>query len=105
MLKVYGSKMCSDCRECRANFDDNGIEYEFIDINERLHNLSEFLKLRDKYSVFDQCREAGDIGLPALVKEDGEVFLDWEDYMRKAGLEPAKHEPLLKACSLKRKGC
>ena len=46
MLTVYGSAMCPDCRECKANFEANGIEFEFIDINESLKNLKEFLKLR-----------------------------------------------------------
>ncbi|MBQ9643395.1 MAG: glutaredoxin [Lachnospiraceae bacterium] len=53
MLKVYGSAMCPDCRACKANFEADGIEFEFIDINENLHNLAEFLKLRDTEPVFD----------------------------------------------------
>ena len=60
MLKVYGSTMCPDCRACKANFEANGIEFEFIDINENLHNLAEFLKLRDSEPVFDKWKKVGD---------------------------------------------
>lgn len=32
MLKVYGSPLCPDCTACKAAFDANGIEYDFVDI-------------------------------------------------------------------------
>ena len=104
MLKIYGSPMCPDCRECKENFDANGIEYIMIDINESLRNLKEFLALRDSLSVFDHCKEIGDIGLPALVKEDGTVILDWERYLSDNGL-PIVYKESGPACSLDGKGC
>ncbi len=105
MLIIYGSEMCPDCRQCRANFDACGIEYEVIDINASLANLKEFLRIRDKYPVFDQAREAGGIGIPALAAEDGTIFLDWEGYMKEKGFEPLPYEAAVQACSLDRKGC
>ena len=104
MFKVYGSPMCPDCRECKANFDANKIPYEFIDINETLHNLADFLALRDTLPVFDRCKKLGDIGLPAIVREDGSVFLDWEGYLKEQGL-PVVYKENGQACSLDRKGC
>ena len=106
MLRIYGSEMCPDCRECKKNFDANNIEYEFIDINLKLHDLADFLKLRDSLPVFDHCKEINDIGLPALIDEDGTVFLDWEGYLNKLGL-PITYTELNQgaACSLDRKGC
>ena len=104
MLKIYGSPMCPDCRECKENFDANGVEYTLIDINESLRNLKEFLALRDSLSVFDHCKEIGDIGLPALVKEDGTVILDWERYLSDNGL-PIVYKESGPACSLDGKGC
>ncbi len=108
MFKIYGSPMCPDCRECKANFDVNNVPYEFIDINENLHNLKVFLMMRDSDPVFDHCREINDIGLPALVREDGTVFLDWETWMKENGMEVKSYEvpePSHIACSLDRKGC
>lgn len=106
MLTIYGSAMCPDCVACKRNFDFYGIEYHFIDINLKLHDLADFLSLRDKLPVFDHCKEIGDIGLPALVKEDGEVFLNWEGYLKEKGYEVLPEEGEIKAaCSLDRKGC
>ena len=78
MIRIYGSSMCGDCRQCRADLDARGVDYEFIDINEDLMNLKAFLALRDGSPVFDSVRKAGGIGIPAIVKDDGEVTLDWE---------------------------
>ena len=104
MLKIYGNPMCPDYRECKENFDANGVKYTMIDINESLRNLKEFLALRDSLSVFDHCKEIGDIGLPALVKEDGTVILDWERYLSDNGL-PIVYKESGPACTLDGKGC
>ncbi len=103
MLKVYGSEMCPDCRECKRNFDRYQIPYEFIDINESLKNLSDFLRMRDEEEIFDRCKEDHDIGLPALVNEDGVVFLDWENYVSALGYEVLYPEE--EACRIDGKGC
>lgn len=104
MFKIYGSEMCPDCINCKASFDKYDIEYEFIDINKSLRNLKVFLDMRDKNPVFDHCKEIGDIGLPALVKEDGKVFLSWEKMLIEKGLEPLDvcSKP---SCSITGKGC
>ncbi|MBR4143607.1 MAG: glutaredoxin, partial [Firmicutes bacterium] len=47
MYKIYGSPLCPDCRECKANFDAHGIAYEEVDMTASMANLKEFLKLRD----------------------------------------------------------
>ena len=87
MLKVYGSMMCIDCVNCKKNFDAHNVEYEFYDINESLRNLSVFLDMRDHQPVFDKWKAIGDIGIPAIVKEDGEVFTDWETFLKELGYE------------------
>ena len=87
MIKVYGSNMCHDCRELKQNFDANEIRYQFIDINENLRNLSRFLRLRDTRDVFENCRAIGDIGVPALILDNGEITLKWREWLRKQGYE------------------
>ena len=57
MLTIYGSPLCPDYRECKANLDAHGVEYEYIDINKCMRNLKAFLKLRNRLPVFDVCRE------------------------------------------------
>ena len=104
MFRIYGSPLCPDCRECKANFDANNVAYEYVDINESIANLKAFLKLRDTLPVFDHSKEVGDIGIPAIVSEDGSVFLDWEGYLNVQGL-PIVYKEDGRACSIDGKGC
>ena len=83
MLKIYGSELCPDCIACKNNFDHYGIPYEFLDVMKSLKNLKDFLLYRDTSPVFDHLKAIHDIGLPAIVKENGEVFTDWETYLKK----------------------
>lgn len=87
MIKVYGSNMCRDCRQLKQNLDAYEINYQFIDINENLRNLSRFLRLRDTREVFASCKEIGDIGVPAIVFDNGEVTLKWRKWLENQGYE------------------
>ncbi len=103
MLKMYGSGLCPDCIACRANFDRYDIAYEYIDINAALADLKTFLRMRDNDPVFEPCRREGYIGIPALVREDGSVFLNWEKYLEEKGL--AVLDLSAASCRLDGKGC
>lgn len=103
MLKIFGSKMCPDCEIAKKNFDYYGIDYEYIDINESLKNLKDFLKIRDSSPLFDEVKEIGSIGIPTLIDSD-EITLDWEGYLKSKGLTPIKEEKKT-FCSLDGKGC
>lgn len=81
MLKIYGSMMCPDCVKCKEDLDNAGVAYEYLDFADSLLYLKEFLALRDKEAVFKEIREAGKIGIPCIVREDGTVSLTWEEYM------------------------
>ena len=100
MLTIYGSPLCPDCRECKANLDAHGVEYEYIDINRSMRNLKAFLKLRDSLPVFDVCKETGSVGIPALVLEDGTVTLMSKD----VGLEP-RPDNYGASCRIDGSGC
>lgn len=103
MIKVYGHGLCPDCMQFKANLDAYGIAYEYADIQNSLPDLKAFLKIRDAEAVFDEPRQSGGIGIPAIVKEDGTVTLDWQGWMKNAGYEPmlAGHT----ACRLDGTGC
>lgn len=81
MIKIYGSMLCKDCVQCRQDLDRAGVEYEYLDFADDLKNLKEFLAIRDGSPLFDEAREAGGIGIPCIVKEDGSVTLDWSEFM------------------------
>lgn len=81
MLKIYGSMLCPDCVECRADLDKAGVAYEYLDFSDKLRYLKEFLALRDSDPVFDAVKHRGSIGIPCIVTEDGRITLDWEEFM------------------------
>ena len=81
MLKIYGSMLCKDCVECVADLKKANVEFEFCDFADNLHDLKEFLKIRDESSLFNQVREKGSIGIPTIVKADGSVCLDWAEFL------------------------
>ena len=80
MIKIYGSMLCPDCVQCRKELDEAGTPYEYLDFSEDLKNLKEFLKLRDFNPLFDELRGAGKIGIPCILREDGTVTLEWEEF-------------------------
>ena len=87
MLKVYGSELCPDCIECKFNLERNNIEYENKDITKNLKYMKEFLRLRDKDTTFDDAKDNGYIGIPALLTDDGKLTLDWESFFTEQGIE------------------
>lgn len=80
MIKIYGSMLCPDCVACRKELDEVGTVYEYLDFSEDLKNLKEFLKIRDGNPIFDELRAEGKIGIPCILREDGTVTLDWEEF-------------------------
>ena len=71
MLKIYGSMMCPDCVQCRKDLDLAGVAYEYLDFSESLLHLKEFLAYRDQNPIFAELKEAGKIGIPCIIREDG----------------------------------
>ncbi len=89
MLTLYGSPHCPHCRDCKGNFDANGIEYEYIDITGSMKALKQFLKLRDTLPLYDEVRAEGRVGIPTLVLEDGTLTFDWRSILTEKGLPVA----------------
>ena len=81
MLKIYGSMLCKDCVECVADLKKADVDFEFLDFADSLLHLKEFLKLRDENELFDAVRDNGSIGIPAIIREDGSLTLDWEEFL------------------------
>lgn len=91
-MKVYGSQICGDCRDFKELMEKRGFTVEYVDITENVANLKEFLHLRDHEEAFAPVRERGSIGIPAFVKEDGEVTLDLNTALSWIGQEPVEEE-------------
>ena len=106
MIKVFGSVKCPYCMVLKENLDRNGIAYDFIEILDSLGNLGAFLAIRDAEPVFDHLKAVKDIGVPALVDDNGKVWTDWESWLTENSYEIFIPESsLTQACSLDRKGC
>lgn len=83
MLIIYGTDQCPDCVNCKTDLDKAGVSYEYRNIAENLLYLKEFLGYRDNHTIFASVKEAGKIGIPCLVAENGIVSLSWEQYLNK----------------------
>ena len=97
MPKVYESPLCPDCRECRANFEANGLDCEYIDITASMKNLKKFLALRDELALFAPAKAAGAVGIPAIFTDDGKATIDWEGFLAERGL-PIVYKEEGRAC-------
>lgn len=73
--------MCPDCVKCLEELDSGCVEYTYLDFSESLKNLKEFLRLRDSQPVFDEVRAGGYIGIPCILRDDGTVTLDWDEFV------------------------
>ena len=81
MLKIYGSLLCPDCMDCCRDLKEANVEFEYCDVSDSLLHLKEFLKIRDENEIFGEIRSAGKIGIPCIVREDGSITLDWNEYI------------------------
>ncbi len=72
MIKIYVMSTCPDCQDIKrmACGDDR---FQVIDLGEHVHNLREFMRLRDTHPKFRVARERGLVGIPSFVLEDGTV--------------------------------
>ena len=105
MVKIYGSDLCPDCVACKTSFDANGISYDFVNITAGMKNLKEFLKLRDNQPVFDDARQNGYVGIPALLSENGSFTLDWETYLKENAISTATAQKTGTSCRIDGAGC
>jgi len=82
MLKIYGSMLCPDCVQCCQELKNAGIPFEYCDFAESLLYLKEFLKLRDENDAFAESRAAGKIGIPCIIRHDGSLTLEWDEFLK-----------------------
>lgn len=80
MLKIFGSPQCRDCVMCKEELDKAGVPYVYMDITGNLMFLKKFLKLREN-PAFDAIREKGQIGIPCILREDGSVTFEWDEFL------------------------
>lgn len=78
---VFGSKHWPGCEPAKEYLSDHDIKFVYLDITENMLNLKMFLKYRDNYEVFKEIKEAGRVGLPCIVVNDGEqIIFDYNEF-------------------------
>lgn len=82
MLKIYGSPLCPDCVKCKQELEAAGVDFLYLDIGEKLLYLKQFLKIRDGNECFEAVRQRGQIGIPCILREDGSVTFEWDEYLK-----------------------
>ena len=73
---VYGTRQCPDTVACLNELELSGRPFEFRDITE-LPMLKEFLRYRDREGMFDTVKANGGVGIPLIVKDDGNLSFEW----------------------------
>ena len=81
MLKIYGSDLCPDCIQCKAELDAAGVAYEYLSITDDLRNLKAFLKLRENRAEFASVRAGESIGIPCILTAEDHLTFDWGSYL------------------------
>ena len=79
MIKIYGMITCPDCSYLLDQISGLEDEYEYIEIGEHVLKMKEFLRIRDSKDnavIFKDVKEAGGVGIPCFVLEDGRISLD-----------------------------
>jgi mycoredoxin len=64
-ILVYGTQWCGDCRLAKRVFDEQGVAYDFIDIDSEPGAVDEVLK-----------RNRGMRSVPTIIFPDGKVLVE-----------------------------
>ena len=64
-ITVYGANWCGDCRRAKKFMDDNGVAYDWVDIENDPAAVDLVLKLNGGKRV-----------IPTIVFEDGSILIE-----------------------------
>ena len=82
-VTVIGSHMCPNTLYSLNKLKDAGADIDFQDISGSLSSLKTFLGIRERSPLFDRVKEAGKIGLPFMILEDGTETLSLDEALEK----------------------
>ena len=89
MIIVYSMHSCPDCQKLEEELTKYSSKFKVIDIGEHVLHLKEFLKIRDSKDnaeIFKDVKEAGGVGIPCFVLENGTITFNPEE----VGLEASQ---------------
>lgn len=82
---LFFAHLCPDTEPFVAQLNALKVDYESVNILESMANFKRFLKLRDTDRTFDDAKQKGYIGIPALLLANGDVILDLDELKRLFG--------------------
>lgn len=53
----------------------NNVEFTYVEVTESMRTLKAFLHYRDNHPAFKEVKNAGRVGLPCIVLNEGEKIL------------------------------
>lgn len=74
--KMYGTPNCPDVRAALDEIKKKKLDVKFINFDESVGNLKEFIVLRDNTPEFNEAKKNGTLGIPCFVSDDGRIFFD-----------------------------
>lgn len=72
---LFYSDKCPDTPAFVEVLQNKKLDYQEINITDSMPNLKQFLALRDKDEAFIASKAAGNVGVPALVSDNGQIIL------------------------------
>ena len=81
MLTIYGTKQCRFCVERKSAFDEQGVDYTFVELLDDLQILKKFINVRDTNPVYDGIQGSGKLGIPLIKTEEGIYTRDWKQFL------------------------
>ena len=74
MITLFVSNKCPDCPPAVKALQSCGLAYRIVDITNSMAEMKEFFKYRDVHPFFEDIKARGKVGVPCLMKGDGETF-------------------------------
>jgi glutaredoxin-related protein len=104
-VTIYGTEICPDCVKAKKDLTAlPDIELEYKNITGDTATLKEFLAYRDNDELFKEVKEAGRIGIPFFVLENGEKTFDIGNYVELPVAIEEAVTPAADFCSIDKKG-
>lgn len=104
-VTIYGTEICPDCVKAKKDLTAlPDIELEYKNITGDTATLKEFLAYRDNDELFKEVKEAGRIGIPFFILENGEKTFDIGNYVELPVAIEEAVTPAADFCSIDKKG-
>ena len=87
MITLFISDKCSDSKKAIEAFKNSNLNYETINITENMDNLRFFLHFRDNSKFFKSTKRQNKVGIPTIMINNGEHFIEFNDSINLDNLE------------------